>query len=191
VHDRRKSQRDSVKKVTIKGNKVSKIIFYKSIALPIFTLILSIFFFIYVGITYYFKAEDLNQRLKKIQDAITTTIQKQKRLKEQNKKIVQELSQSNSMMVDTKEVSKIIDKMIYILKLKHLIDDAKIVSIQNDTTYQNVANITLEVQYDPRYLTLNIIKDILKLILNELLYIKDINIQNDQINISVYKKVSS
>jgi hypothetical protein len=190
MEDRRKSKRESSKTIDTKSNKIAKIIKYKSIALPITTIMIGILYTLYIFLTNYLEINSLKNNLQKIENNIQDLKVKEQKLKQENKLITKKLSMSDSYMLDTQKVSTILKKFINILILKHIIYDAKIINIENNDIYQNVVDTTLQVDYNQKYLNITIIKDIIKILLKDVLYIKDITIKNNLIQLQIYKKVS-
>ncbi len=189
--DRRKTIREGVKRLDIKSSKVSKIIFYKQILLPILVSLISILALFYVLIKDFLTIHSLNNNFSNISEQIRTLKEKEENLKKQNHQITSKLAHSNSYMIDTQEVTILIQKIIHLLKLKQIITNANIISVENDSIYQNVANISIQVQTSSKFLDTNLVKDILKLVLKKVVYLKDISIKNNNINIQIYKKVKN
>lgn len=190
MKDRRKTQREGVKKISIKSNKVSKIIFYKQIMLPIIVFIISIFVLVFVLIQNFLTIHSLNNNLMDIKNKIEILKNKEKNLKKKNHQIISKLAHSNTYMIDTNDVNVLIKKIIQLLKVKQLITDATILKVENDSLYQNVANISIQIQTKSKYLNTILIKDIMKLVLKKVVYLKSISIQNNTIDIQIYKKVT-
>lgn len=190
MKDRRKTQREGVKKIDVKSNKVSKIIFYKQIILPVVIFAVSILTLLFVLGKELFDVYTLHIKLSDIKEQITDIKNKEQNIKKQNMQISSKLAQTDTNMIDTKEVDLLINKIIQLLKVKRLITDAKILSIENDSTYQNVANLTVRVQTGSKLLDINLIKDIIKLVLKKVVYLKSISVQNGILHIQIYKKVT-
>ena len=190
MKDRRKTQREGVKKIDVKSNKVSKIIFYKQIIFPVVIFAVSILTLLFVLGKELFDVYTLNNKLSNIKEQITDIKNKEQNIKKQNMQISSKLAQTDTNMIDTKEVDLLINKIIQLLKVKRLITDAKILSIENDSTYQNVANLTVSVQTGSKLLDINLIKDIIKLVLKKVVYLKSISVQNGILHIQIYKKVT-
>jgi len=189
MHERRRGERQANKKITINGNTVSKIIFYKKIAIPVISLIIGLISLLYITFVNLLEGHKVNLQIKDIQKQIQTLQLKAQQLKEKNMQISKQLSKTKSYMIDTQKLLPLLEKTINLLKIKHLIQDLQILEIKTDKEYQNVVDISLAITKGSKYLTTPLLAKILKLVLSNIFYIKDIYIKDDIIHLQIYKKV--
>ena len=187
--DRRKDKRDSSKKIDIKGNKVSKIILYKKVIPSLFSFIIGIFYTLYILTDNYFLIAKEKERLEKIKTDIKNIKNKEHILLKQNDDILKKLSASDNYMINTDKVTILLNKFLELLRLKNIITYSKIIDIKNDNIYQNVVEASIQVDYNSKFLNIDILRDLIKVLLKDILYLKDISTDGNVIKMQIYKKV--
>jgi hypothetical protein len=187
--DRRKDKRDSSKKIDIKRNKISKIILYKKVIPSLLSFVIGVFYTLYILTNNYFLITKEKERLEQIKTNIKNIKNKKYILLKQNEDILKKLSASDNYMINTDKVKTLLTKFLELLRLKNIITSSHIINIKNDNIYQNVVEASIQVDYNSRFLNIDILRDLIKILLKDILYLKDISTEENIIKIQIYKKV--